>query len=235
MEFKLKNGQTTEDVRLGRIPFYDERSRNYAIREAVGDRKPRSYTWRCSKVLDQKNYGACVGFAWAHELIARPSEITHIDHEAAMNLYFLAQMRDPWPGGEYPDSSPIVGGTSVLAGAKAAQAMGYIDGYKWGFGLEDAILGIGYEGPAVIGVHWREGMQNPDSNGFIHPTGSYRGGHALLAYGENVRTRTVYLHNSWSEDWGDNGTCKVSFDDFEKMLMDQGEICFPVGRKRVAA
>lgn len=218
---------------MGRLILFDEKSKNFPIRSAihaVESKKPRSYSWSCKKTLDQGSDGACVGFAWTHELIARPAEIMSMTNQDAKELYFTAQKLDLWEGGAYPGAKVFYEGTAVLAGAKAAMTTGLIGGYRWAFSIEDLILGIGYHGPAVLGINWYEGMVNPDKNNFIKPTGKVLGGHAILCRSYNHTFKYFILRNSWGQNWGDAGDCKISVEDLKKLLNEDGEACFAIRR-----
>ena len=228
-KFKLKNGQFASDSRLGRIPQFDERSKKFAITDTITTfqaKNPRSYTWSVSKQLNQGMEGSCVGFSWAHELIARPMKYLTADNAYARNIYKEAQKVDEWEGEDYE-------GTSVLAGAKIVQSLGHMKEYRWAFGLDDLILAVGYKGPAVLGINWYTGMFDADSNGFVHATGEVEGGHAILCNRVNIKLKEFSLWNSWGSDWGINGACKVSFNDMEKLLSEWGEACIPVERIKV--
>ena len=210
---------------LGCVYRPNEARSQYPIMMMVGElKKPRSYTWACSKVLDQGSEGSCVGHGVAHELIARPVECKGVDHERAVDIYNLAKTLDPWRGEDYE-------GTSVDAGAKAAQKMGWIESYYWATTLDELIIGIGYAGPAVIGVTWFEGMFDTDSKGFIYRKGQKRGGHCVCLNGVNLKCRYFKGVNSWGHKWGHKGTFRISFDDMEKLLLDEGVACFFRGRK----
>jgi len=217
------------EPRLDRRKQFDERSRSFGIRPllAAADtpRKPRSYTWRCLRNLDQQAEGACVGFSFAHELIARPGEVPGITAAEARAIYKHAQTLDPWDGDNYS-------GTSVLAGVKAVQALypGKYGSYRWAFGMHDCLLALSYIGPVVLGIDWYTGMFNTDNNGFIEPTGNLAGGHAILCNGINVREEYVTLTNSWGKQWGTNGSCKISYAGLDALLMAQGEVCVPLSR-----
>lgn len=202
-------------------PGHDERSRHYPIRSELA-RKPRSYTWPLNVQLDQGSEGACVGFAWAHELAAWPARLPVTD-EFARGIYRDAQRLDPWPGESYD-------GTSVLAGAKAVQARGLLGEYRWAFGIDDVVATVGAFGPVVLGVPWLAGMADTDTDGFIHATGATVGGHAILARGVNLRGEWVTLHNSWGPRWGRGGMCRISFGDLATLLARDGEACVPVLR-----
>lgn len=230
---------------LDRIPYEDPRSQAYPIRALIDSTKqPRSYTWGCDTYNDQGQEGACVGFAWSHELAARP-KIVPTTYNTAMGIYHRAQQLDPWPGEDYE-------GTAVIAGAKAVMEMKNSTGqpllkeYRWAWDVDDLILAVAYHGPAVLGINWWSNMWAPDTAGFVHVDGQVAGGHAILARGftarkvnsalpmswENLDRFKSYftLHNSWGRDWGLGGTCKVRVQGMEKLLADNGEACIPVVR-----
>lgn len=202
---------------LDRRVQFDEASRGFPALRALDPTTPRSYTWACRTWLDQGREGACVGYSWAHEVAARPVELTATD-AMARRFYARAQALDgqPWPEG-----------TSVIAGAKAVREDGYTTGFRWAFGLDQALIAISRKGPAVIGCNWYEGMFDTDTAGHLHKAGRIVGGHAILAVGVNVRLRTVLLHNSWGPDWGMNGKAYLSWDDFGALLREDGEVCIP--------
>lgn len=233
--FILKDGSTVEDKRLDRLAEFDERSRNFPVMAGLEEKKIRSYTWRCDQTLDQGPDGACVGFGVAHELIARPAEVQGLDNKYAKEqIYWEAQKIDWWDGGSYPGGSPFYEGTSVLAGAKIAKRLGWIEEYRWAFGLEDLKYGVGHNGPALIGVPWYTGMFRPDSNGYIHATGTVAGGHCVLVNAINVKKERFTIHNSWGAGWGDDGEAYISFEDMGKLLNEWGEACFFLHRHNEA-
>lgn len=202
---------------------FDERSRQFPIRELVAAKSPRSYTWRCEAWNDQGREGACVGFAWSHELAARP-KVRPTSAAEAMSIYRRAQQIDQWSGEDYD-------GTSVIAGAKVVRERGGLDTYRWAFDLNDLILAVGYKGPAVLGTNWYEGMFEPARDGYLKVTGERVGGHAILCNSVSIKSRSFVLHNSWGKDWGNNGTARITFDDMARLLREQGEACIPVVRK----
>lgn len=223
MPVTYRNGTEGHDARLGRLIQFDERSRNYPISAILHDRK-RSYTWRCDTHLDQGTEGSCVGHAFAHDIAARPS-VSPVTSSLALQIYRRAQQIDEWPGEGYS-------GTSILAGAKATKEAGYLDEYRWAFGLDDLISAVGYHGPAVLGVNWYQGMIAPGADGFIHPTGQFMGGHAILCHSVSIKHERFTLHNSWGPTWGRGGRCYVSFTDMNRLLSERGEACIPVKRVR---
>lgn len=240
----MKDGSVRGDVRADRLQEHDARNADYPVRTMLPDgtrrRRYRSYTWRVSEVLDQDWNGACVGFAWAHELIARPLEIRDVDATFAReDIYYEAQRRDRWPGGEYPGASPLMAGTSVLAAAKVVAEQGYIEEYRWAEDVWELASALGALGPAVIGCALYERMREPDERGFISPDGTRLGGHAFLAMSVRIRPvgadrpdpdrSSFVLQNSWGDGWGDGGRARITFSDLER-LWDGIEVCIPVSR-----
>lgn len=221
---KLRDGTTTTDPRLARLELFDERSRDFKAITLKDRTQPRSYTWRCNDHLDQGREGACVGFGITHELIARPAECGG-NVSLARTIYKEAQKIDPWPGENYE-------GTSVLAGVKVAQSMGYFDSYYWCFGAEELAVAVSWQGPVVLGVRWFEGMHSPDKDNYIQPSGKATGGHCLLCKGYSARHEAFILHNSWGTKWGKGGDCYISFNDMERLLSQGGEAVMFVGRKK---
>lgn len=220
------------DRTFDRIPSFDERSRDYPIRPllqvAAATLPLRSYTWSCAGVLDQGPDGACVGFGWSGELLARPAVVPGIDNAQALRLYHAAQRVDEWPGEAYE-------GTSVLAGAKTVKAAGFMGEYRWAFNVDDVLATLGYHGPVVVGWNWRDGMWDIDGDGYVHATGDVVGGHCVFLRAVNVRHQAVLIQNSWGIGWGMNGCAHLSWDDLEQLMADDGEACVPVNRDRVGS
>lgn len=227
---KLRDGSEVEDPRLGHIPEFDERSRDYPLRALTGSRPPKSKEWECPARLDQGNEGACVGFAWAHELASDPVASRVSARMAREQIYWAAQKIDRWPGGSYPGAKPRYEGTSILAGAKAVEAMGAIAEYWWAFSLEDLIRAVSEIGPAVVGWKWHEGMFHPDAKGWVKASGSALGGHAICLIGVDMERKCFRFRNSWGAGWGLNGDGFISFDDAGKLIESRGEQCVPVVR-----
>lgn len=233
------------DPRLDRRVQFDERSRQFRAVEGLEQKPLRSYTWSCYAWNDQGQEGACVGYAWSHELNARPAVFpSGPDH--AKSIYYRARQLDPWPGEDYS-------GTSVLAGIKAAMETKTAAGkpvyeeYRWAFGINDTLRVAGLRGPVVLGINWYENMYEPDSDNFIHADGEIAGGHAILLNGVRLSKKPgityaysiadldidksyVRLHNSWGKDYGIEGEAFLTVRDLKKLLDEDGEACIPTKR-----
>ena len=246
---QLRNGQETLDIRLDRIYELDWRSLKYTVGSRLTSTptyRPRSYTWDVDAWLDQGQEGACVGFAFSHELAARPQVVEGVTDLYARGVYHDAQRIDPWEGGSYEGATEFYEGTSVLAGAQVLERRGFYDAYYWALSVQELARGLAYFGPCVLGVYWFEGMFDTDPDGYVHPIGRVMGGHAILANAIKIVYKAgwggwwsrnwsdvdwdrsyVTLHNSWSWDWGQNGTAKLSLRDLDYLLRLDGEACFP--------
>lgn len=210
------------DRTYDRVVSFDERSRQFPVRTLIEATKPRSYTWRSPVHLDQGREGSCVGHGWAHQVGSSPKGQPALATSAlALALYHEAQTMDEWPGEDYS-------GSSVLGGAKATLSRGYISQYRWAFGLDDALLAISRKGPAVLGINWYAGMEDPDSKGLLHASGELKGGHCVLAVGVSLSRKAVRLHNSWGTGWGIGGDAYLPFEDLGRLLAESGECCIPV-------
>ena len=237
---------------LDRLQHFDPRSRAFGISTAV-PQTIESRSWPSSLWLDQGEEGACVSFAWNGEAGATPVAIKGITDKLAQARYFDIQRADEWPGGAYPGADPYYEGTSVLAGAKVMHGLGYFKQYRWAFGIEEALRAISHEGPVVCGVSWLDSMFDPRSDATLDVSGSVAGGHAILARGvvlprsgvavvttaiskKRLRIKStepvVRLRNSWSAKWGVDGEAFIRASDLERLLLDGGECCVPVGRTR---
>lgn len=208
---------------FGRHINFDERSRAFPIRGVVPENQVNR-TWVCGVNLDQGPSSSCVGHAWAHEAATAPIA-NEVDSALAYQIYNRAQQLDAWAGEDYD-------GTSVIAGAKVVRELGYVDEYRWAFGLEDMILAVGHAGPVVVGTNWYSGMFEP-VKGFVRPTGGSAGGHAYLVRGVNMKRGFFKIHNSWGKSWGRGGTAYISFEDMDKLLGEWGEVCVPLKRNRI--
>jgi hypothetical protein len=211
---------------LDRIPQFDERSRAFAI-GSVAPMTLRGRSWVCKPRLDQGREGACVGFGFAHELAATPVVVPNVDNAFAYGFYNEARQLTP----QWSD------GTSMLAGAKTAKSRGYIDGYYWGFGIDEVLAGIANGGPVLFGTWWTSGMDEPDENGEVDPTGEDLGGHCFMGRGLLLKPKwckepVVRFRNSWSETWGINGDFFMRASRLEALLKRQGEAVLLTGRKR---
>jgi hypothetical protein len=161
--------------------------------------------------------------------------VADLTNDTAYKLYREAQKIDPWPGENYS-------GTSVLAGVKVAQSMGFFDEYRWCFSIEDMLRALSHEGPIVVGTDWYDGMYEPRADGLVRPTGAKVGGHCWLIRGfqmkpklKGVREPVFRARNSWGGDWGVGGDFFITLSDYESMLLPGGDQVVFMGRHKTVA
>jgi hypothetical protein len=191
--------------------------------------------YRPSSVLDQGRTGTCVGHAWASRLRGAP---IMQGHPGPFTLYRQFILVDEWAQNDrealLPDEQ-LQFGTSVRAGAKVCQSLGYVSNYLWAESTEDVrAWHLANFGSVVLGVNWTSDMMRTDASGFIHYTGRVEGGHAVVTTGWNDRLRyngrivqAVRCQNSWGTGWGQQGRFWLLRDDLERLIADRGEACAP--------
>lgn len=210
-----------EDRRLGRHINHDPRSLTYRTAPAVVD---ISVQWkRHVDIFDQGNLGSCTGNAEAGLLASDPffstmPNILVINEAFAVKLYSLATKLDPYGGSWEPDDT----GSDGMSVNKAAQQLGYINGYVWGTTLDEA-KGLIQNGPFIVGTNWTTYMDDPGSDGIIrNPAGgSVRGGHEYVCRERDASRGLWWFDNSWGLGFGVAG--RFAYDDAGLMaLMAQG-------------
>lgn len=219
-------------------PIYDKRSKNFPVSAVLPLEQELKFTlWKTGPILDQGREGACVGFGWTAETLAGPvrvdlnkieSDVPRDPTAFAHYVYQNAKKIDQWPGEDYS-------GTSVLAGAKVLMGLGVLHEYRWAFSVHDVVATLMSHGPVVLGVKWYQGMYSAP-NGKLSIYGSEVGGHCILAVGYNPSSEkfagkeTVFLQNSWGNDWGINGIAEITVDDLNRLIREGGEACVPLTR-----
>ena len=69
-------------------------------------------------------------------------------------------------------------------------------------------------------------MDKPDSAG--HVSISYdayiRGGHEVEAFAIDAENRLLWFWNSWGPEWGFDGKFSLTFDDYARLLSEDGDV-----------
>lgn len=220
-----------DDPRLGRHVEHDERSKLWPARALPGW---RSRLWdHDAPVLDQGDLGACTGFATAQLLncsamaLARRAatrSTKYLGAQHALKIYSRATQLDAFPGEYLPEDT----GSSGLAVAKAAKEFGFLTSYRHAFGFQHFLTAI-QMAPVIVGTYWYEDMGRLDRKYRAHPTGRQQGGHEYLCIGVNFDDEVLTFLNSWGRDWGKRGRFYMGFEEFEELLLDDGDATVLVG------
>lgn len=231
-QIQMRGGIVVEDERLGRIPQYDDRSRNYRVRtlldqirsvECEGDAEvipepaevlaaPQPVPFDQSDPPCPGRHGAdgCVGASFgtalnAAPIVRQPNWQHRVGHSECCWLYRTAQTEDEWAGEDY-------GGTSLLAALRIAHRFGIISEYRWiGAGsqtpIDDVIDTFTRLRTGVwFGIPWYRSMFETDGRGLltVDRSSGLSGYHAI--YGVDLVVDPPGLppgeYVAWQNTWG---------------------------------
>ena len=204
-------------------------------------RRPlQDYRRRRVPILDQGREGACTGFGLAtmvHYLLRTRKVVPDTSMVSPRMLYDMARRYDEWPGEAYE-------GSSARGAMKGWHKHGVCSSRHWKYsGAQDSALYADRFKEALrrpLGAYFRvnhkdliamhaaiaevgvlyataqvhQGWSDVGRTGEIEWSESTKilGGHAfaIVAYDE----RGFWIQNSWGPDWGFNGFCQVTYDDW---------------------
>lgn len=191
-------------------------------------------------VLDQGSEGACTGFGLAtvaNYLLMRRKVVPDATPVSPRMLYENAKRYDEWPGEDYSGSSargamkgwhkhgicaetdwPYAlkkkapqGMTEARTSAARRRPLGayFRVNHKDLIAMHAAIAEVGVL-YATAAVH--KGWDEVGADGVIRQSDTLTGGHAfaIVAYDADG----FWIQNSWGEDWGRRGCCRISYDDW---------------------
>jgi hypothetical protein len=220
----VKEKIPAHDPRLKRFVYHDSRSLNYKFDTSKSSIINVTHT-RYSPILDQGQVGSCTGNAGIGAISCDPLYSTiptnpmyALNESGAVRLYSAAETIDG--DGPYP---PNDNGSCGLSIAKALKSANMISSYQHVFSANDALLAAS-QYPFIFGTNWYSGMFNPDADGRVHITGSIAGGHEILCRQVDATNRHVWFDNSWGTSWGVHGRFYLTFDDFNTLMSQQGDV-----------
>jgi hypothetical protein len=208
------NREPTIDKGFGLRDSQDMRDALYPMRAALESVSvlPEYRYWDRGDTLDQGRQGACVGFGWTAWYNCRPRGFyAQKGGDYARSVYRRAQEIDEW------EDTPPGEGTSVRAGARIMLADFTLTEYLWARTADEVRAWIKAKGPVVIGSKWLTGMYDTDAGGYLRVEGSISGGHCTMLYAA-ARNDDVLGQNSWGDDWGKEGSFKLSKASLDKLI-----------------
>jgi hypothetical protein len=217
---------------LGRHVNHDPRSLAYLVPERDPATLASVRHTRHIPVLNQGDLGSCTGNAAEGALGTSPffetlfgwfaGNTAEADEQQAVTLYGEATKLDDYPGQYPPDDT----GSDGLSVAKVCKNAGLISGYRHATSLTAALSALA-EQPVIIGINWYSSFDepNPVTDLIRLDRGAYlRGGHEVVLDELNVDEKLVWLTNSWGGSWGGHGRACMSWDDFGRLLGEDGDV-----------
>jgi hypothetical protein len=216
--------QRIDGKRLGRHVLHDARSRQFPAQTAA---QITSVSHKATGLpLNQGNLGSCTANALCGALDSAPdfqggSPLTETN---AVKLYELETKLEGEP---YPPNDP--GGSGLMV-CKAAKQEGLISSYQHAFGIEQALQALVLR-PVITGISWYTSFDEPDPKTgevAIAPGATVRGGHEIVADEIDAPNKLVWFWNSWGPSFGEGGRFCMSFDTWDQLLQERGDVTVPV-------
>lgn len=210
--------------RLGRHVKHDPRSRQFPATRAP---QIVSVSHQATGLpLDQGHIGSCTANALCGALDSAPNANggAAFNETDAVTLYELETKLEGKP---YPPNDP--GGSGLMV-CKAATQLGMITSYKHAFGIQHALEAL-VERPVITGINWYSSFDRPDpQTGLVELTAdaTVRGGHEIVADGIDADNQLVWFWNSWGTQFGLGGRFCMTFDTWDRLLQEQGDVTVPV-------
>ncbi len=192
-----------------------------------------SRTWhRYQAPFDQGDLGSCVLNAFYGCLVTEGPLYTPglvVTQAMIQSLYAQATRLDTVPG-HWP---PTDTGTTGLAGCKAGERAGLTGGHHHIFSLNGALQALSHTSPLMLGITWYDSFDapvGPTARLDISPRAVSRGGHEVQVTQIDTSARLIGGPNSWGDGWGNRGFWSMSWDTFERLIDERGDIVQPVPR-----
>ena len=213
-----------EGKRLGRHVKHDSRSLQFHATRAP---QIVSVTHQSTGLpLDQGNLGSCTANALCGALDSAP-DYTGGPTLTEANAVRVYELETKMEGKPYPPNDP--GGSGLMV-CKAAKQLGMISSYLHAFGVQHALEALVIR-PVITGINWYTSFDTPDAQTglvAIAPGATVRGGHEIVADGIDADNQLVWFWNSWGTVFAQGGRFCMSFDTWDQLLQQQGDVTVPV-------
>jgi hypothetical protein len=82
----------------------------------------------------------------------------------------------------------------------------------------------------ITGINWYTSFDTPDATGLvvIAAGATIRGGHEVVADQIDATNQRVWFWNSWGPSYGVAGRFCMSFDTWQQLLEQQGDVTVPM-------
>jgi hypothetical protein len=216
--------QAVAGKRLGRHVHHDPKSRGFVAEQAPAIVSVNHQS--TGLPLNQGQIGSCTANALCGALDSAPDsagEGTPLAEDDAVHLYELETKLE---GNPYPPNDP--GGSGLMV-CKAAKQLGLISSYTHAFGIDHALKAL-VKRPVITGIQWYTSFDSPNADGLVElaPGATVRGGHEIVADGIDAEQKLVWFWNSWGTQYGVGGRFCMSFETWEELLQQQGDVTVPV-------
>jgi hypothetical protein len=235
--FSLKIHEVrVKDKPLGRHIYHDPRSKDWPFSAISPEGEQTTYVIRDANwtpqdlPFNQGDVGKCTCEACCGALNTTPnsSHLATTAHPALYNdsdtdhLYTVETTNEGMP---WPQFDP---GGSGLQVCKAAVQLGWFKWYRHTFSLNHALHALQWR-PVITGFNWYDSFDQPNASGLIEisPNAFVRGGHETLVFQNDVANRLVRCYNSWGPSWSINGTYVMTWDTWDRLLGEQGDVTVP--------
>ena len=224
-DFMVPSDPRTHRYGLGRLHDPDDRDKAFPMQGVLQatDAPKRTTPWRLGPVLNQGESSTCVGHTAAAWLMAEPTRT--MSGPDPFHIYRGAQRNDPWKAVEHD-------GSTIRAALQFLQEGGHIERYLWAFDVPTVLEWLQTQGTVMMGTTWYRSMFRPDEEGIITVEGARVGGHAWLLTWWDEKRGLFKLRNSWGVDWGHYGEARISAEDLDRLLHEDGEACAAVEARR---
>lgn len=212
----------SQERRAASVPYrLSEMAPDFDLEQPVLYRMRRKYVW-----LDQGQTSACTGFGAAAVLSMSPYRKSPITNAIGQQIYAGAKRWDEWAGENY-DGSSALGAMSFLLHRST-----YLREYWHCLKPTELAHAVSLRTAVEVGTDWLSGMWEPDSNGYVHATGTNEGGHAYAIAGVDPVRHRYRIDNSWGSGWGRGGSAYIAMDELHDLVFNRnGEAIMP--RKRL--
>lgn len=207
---------------LGRHVLHDPRSRKF---DAAQAHTIKSVVHASRGLPLDQTRGSCTADALCGALDSDPDFKGTIRAQA--DAEFLYDQEIVLEGYDPVTDDP--GGTGLMV-CKAAKELGWIRRYEHAFGTDHALKALTLR-PIMAGVNWYSSFDTPDSvTGVVTLTANayIRGGHEFVVDELDVISELVGCWNSWGPNYGIGGRFYMTFNLFDKLLHEDGDVTVPL-------